>query len=176
MRRSFLFVFCFLFLSACGLGQSTANDPQGMQALVAEVRQLRKDLQTTNGNALKAQVLLYRLQVQEATVGRVAQHLGEVRSHLAETQAHRRDAAAALKRSEEFLENAAASEISPEQRKQFEFEISRLKGELESLSAEEQQRQTAEMEAEEQLRTEQAKLSGLEERVDRLENELGNPH
>jgi len=32
------------------------------------------------------------------------------------------------------------------------------------------------MEAEEQLRTEQAKLSGLEERVDRLENELGNPH
>src|SRR5207302_3481187 len=114
MRRSFLFVFCFLFLSASGLGQSTANDPQGMQALVAEVRQLRKDLQTTNGNALKAQVLLYRLQVQEATVGRVAQHLGEVRSHLAETQAHRRDAAAALKRSEEFLENAAASEISPE--------------------------------------------------------------
>src|SRR5438270_11873128 len=114
MRRSFLFVFCFLFLSASGLGQSTANDPQGMQALVAEVRQLRKDLQTTNGNALKAQVLLYRLQVQEATVGRVAQHLSEVRSHLAETQAHRRDAAAALQRSEEFLENAAASEISPE--------------------------------------------------------------
>jgi hypothetical protein len=35
-----------------------------MQALVAEVRQLRKDLQSTNGYALKAQVLLYRLQVQ----------------------------------------------------------------------------------------------------------------
>ena len=121
----------------------------------------------------RAQVLLYRLQVQEATVGRVAQHLNELRSHLAETQAHRRDATVALKRGEEFLENAAASEISPEQRKQAEFEISRVEGELQNLSAEEQQRQTAEMEAAEQLRTEQAKLSGVEERVDRAGERVG---
>jgi hypothetical protein len=37
-------------------------------ALVAEVRQLRKDLQITNASALKAQILLSRLQAQEATV------------------------------------------------------------------------------------------------------------
>ena len=176
MRRSLLFVLCFLLLSASGLGQSTANEAQGMQALVAEVRQLRRDLQTTNGNALRAQVLLYRLQVQEATVGRVAQHLSEVRSHLAETQAHRRDLAAALKRNEEFRDNAGSAEISPADRKHVEFDISRLKAELENLAAEEQQRQTAEMEAEEQLRAEQAKLGGLEDRVDRLEKELDNPH
>src|SRR5205085_11252793 len=54
MHRSWFFVFCFLFLSASGLGQSTATESQGMQALVAEVRQLRKDLETSNGNALKA--------------------------------------------------------------------------------------------------------------------------
>ena len=56
-------------------------------------------------------------------------------------------------------------------------EVASLKVELENVASEEQQRQTAEMEAEEQLRTEQAKLGGLEDRVDRLEKDLGsNPH
>jgi chromosome segregation ATPase len=175
MRHSLLFVFCFLLLSASGLGQSTASESQGMQALVAEVRQLRKDLQTTNGNALKAQILLYRLQAQEATVARISGHLNDVRARLAETQERRRAVTASLKRNEEFIDNAGAAEISPVDRKQVQFEISRLKTELENLATEEQQRQSAEMEAEEQLRTEQAKLSGLEDRMDRLEKGLDNP-
>jgi len=145
-----------------------------MQALVAEVRQLRKDLQTTNGYALKAQVLLYRLQVQEATVARVSQHLNDTRSRLDETQRHRRDVAASLKRNEEFADN---NEASTADRKAVQSEISRLKAELENLAGEEQQRQTAEMEANEQLRIEQAKLGTLESRIDRLEKELdSNPH
>jgi len=176
MRRALFFVLCLLFLPAYGSGQSNTSDLQGMQALVAEVRQLRKDLQTTNGYALKAQVLLYRLQVQEAAVGRASQHLNDLRSRLAETQAHRRDLAAALKRNEEFIEGVGATDISPADRKQVQSEISRLKVELDNLATEEQQRQSAEMEAEEQLRLEQAKLSGLEDRLDRLEKELGNPH
>lgn len=54
---------------------------------------------------------------------------------------------------------------------------SRVKAELESVTAEEQRKQTAKTEAEEQLRTEQAKLSALEDRLDRLEKELdSNPH
>jgi len=174
VHRSWIVVVCLLFISAAGLGQSTSNDSQGMQALVAEVRQLRKDLQATNGHALKAQILLYRLQIQEATVGRVAQHLNDLRSQLAQTQGHRRDVAATLKREEESLDN---TEISPADPKQIQREISAKKSELENLAAEEQQRQSAEMEAEEQLRTEQAKLGGLEDRVDRLEKELdSNPH
>jgi hypothetical protein len=73
MRRA-LFVLCFLFLSAPGLSQSTqstTNEPKGMQALVAEVRLLRKDLQATNGNALKVQILVERWQFQQAAVARV---------------------------------------------------------------------------------------------------------
>jgi transcriptional accessory protein Tex/SPT6 len=145
-----------------------------MQALVAEVRQLRKDLQTSNGYALKAQILLYRLQVQEATVARVAQHLNDLRSKLAETQGHRRAVAASIKQQEELLDD---TEIPPASRKEVQQWISGKKSELESLAGEEQQKQAAEMEAEQQLRAEQAKLSALEDRVDRLEKELGsNPH
>lgn len=175
MRRTWLFGLCLLFVSPSGLGQST-SDESGMQALVSEVRQLRKDLQSTNGYAIKAQVLLYRLQVQEATVARVSQHLNDERSKLAQTQEHRRNVAAGLKLNEES-DNSGAAEISPADRKQIQSEISRLKTELENLTAEEQQRQTSEMEAEQQLRTEQAKLGALEDRVDRLEKDLGSdPH
>ena len=171
MHRSWLLVLGLLFISAFGFGQSTSSDSQGMQALVAEVHQLRKDLQTTNGYALKAQILLYRLQVQEATVARVSQRVNDLRSMLAGTQKRRRDVAAGLKLNEDVMDN---TDTSQELRQQAQQEISRLKPELEALAAEEQQRQSAEMEAEEQLRGEQAKLDGLEDRVEQLEKVLGS--
>jgi len=144
-----------------------------MEALVAEVRQLRKDLQASNGNALKAQVLLFRLQVQETTVARVSQQLNEARGKLADTQRHRTEIPERLKRLQDALDN---TEISPADRKQIQYEVSASKAELENLATEEQQRQTAELQAEEQLRTEQAKLNELEDRVDRLEKDLtSNP-
>ena len=162
----------FLILSAPCLGQST-SDQSGMQALVAEVRLLRKDLQTANGNALKAQLLLNRLQLQQAAVARFAERLSDARGRLADTQNHQRALAAHLKSNEEALDN---TQISPANRKEIQQEISVVKAELENLAAEEQQRQTAQMEAEERLRTEQAKLDELESRADRLEKELENPH
>ena len=171
MHRSWLFVLGLLLISAPGLGQSTSSDSQGMQALVAEVRQLRKDLQTTNGYALKAQLLLYRLQVQEATVARVSQHLNEERSKLAAIQQHQRQLVGTMKYYEKLVDDSGAS---PAQQKEAKEQISGIKAELQSVAAEEQQRQAAVMESEEQLRTEQAKLGGLEDRVDRLEKELGS--
>ena len=53
MHRTWLFVLCFLLLPVSSLAQSS-SESQGMQALVAEVRLLRKDLQASNGYALKA--------------------------------------------------------------------------------------------------------------------------
>ncbi len=174
--RPALFVLCFLFLSVPGLSQSTQctpNEPEGMRAFVAEVRLSRKDLQATNGHALKAQVLLYRLQVQEATVSRVSQNLNDLRSSIVTMQERQRNLMATIKHFEKLVDD---SDTPPAQRKDAEGEISVLKTELEGLTAEEQQRQTAKIEAEEQLRTEQAKLSALEDRVDRLEKELDNPY
>jgi hypothetical protein len=117
--RALVFVFsvCFLFPCASTLGQSTqstTNESQGMQALVAEVRHLRNDLQATNAYALKAQILLNRLQLQEGTVARISEHLNEARARLADAQRRRIDMAAALKEREESLDG---TEISPSDRK-----------------------------------------------------------
>ena len=173
MHRSWLLVLGLFFISALGFSQSTSSDSQGMQALVAEVRQLRTDLRATNGNALKAQILLQRLQIQETTVARVSERLSEARGRLADMQHHRTEVAETLKRFEELLEN---TETSSEDRKRFQGDISAKKQELEALAAEEQQQQATKMDAEEQLRAEQAKLGGLEDRMDELEKALGgNP-
>lgn len=114
------------------------------------------------------------MQFQEATVARVSQHLNDARGRLADTQRRRAEVTARLKRLEESLDN---SETSPADRKKVQLEIDASKIQLENTTAEEQQRQSAEMDAEEQLRTEQAKLGALEDRFDRTEKELdGNPH
>lgn len=63
----------------------------------------------------------------------------------------------------------------PGERKQVEEMLPQLKTKLASLENEEQQRQTREMEAEEQLRVERAKLSELQEQLDRLEKVLAAP-
>jgi hypothetical protein len=76
-----------------------------------------------------------------------------------------------VKRLEESLDSA---EASPANQKRIEDFIETNKAELESLATEEQQRQAAQMDAEEQLRIEQAKLNELEERMDGLEKALDN--
>lgn len=95
-RWIFAFFVCFLFLSASGSGQSTSAE-SGMQALVAEVRLFRKDLQTANGSALKAQVLLNRLQFQEAAVARVPGRLNDARGRIFDIQRHQAEVAATVK-------------------------------------------------------------------------------
>ena len=173
MRRFWLFVFSVCFLSFCAstLGQSPTSE-QGMQALVAEVRQLRKDLQASNGNALKTQILLSRLQFQEAAVARASERLNDARGMLVDAQRRRTEVAARVKRLEDSLDNTESldnTQTSPADRKTVQLDIAAIKIQLENATGEEQQRQSAEMDAEEQMRTEQAKLNELEERVDRLE-------
>ena len=169
--RTWLFGLCLLFVSASGLGQSTATESQGMQALVTEVRQLRKDLQATNGYALKAQVLFYHLQFQQVAVAQVSGRLSGARGRITDIQRRRVDVVATLKKFEASLDS---TEGSPADRKEIEEFIETNKAELEVLATQEQQRHADEMDAEEQLRIEQAKLNELEERVDRLEKALDN--
>ena len=72
MNRSSLFVVGLLFFSTACFGQTTPGDSQTLQALLLEVRQLRQDLQTTTIAAQRAQILIYRLQGQEAAVARAS--------------------------------------------------------------------------------------------------------
>ncbi len=169
MHRSCLLIPVLFLISAPVFGQSASADSQTLQALLAEVRQLRHDLQTTTIAAQRAQILLYRLQGQEAVVARASQRVDDARARLAETQSNRTKLTSDIRQDEDFLSH---SENPPAERKQVEDLLAQLKAKLASVENEEQQRQIREMEAEDQLRAERAKLSELQDQLDRLETIL----
>jgi DNA repair exonuclease SbcCD ATPase subunit len=169
MRRSSLFLLGCLFIAAPAFGQTSSADSQTLQALLAEVRQLRQDLQNITVAAQRAQILAFRLQAQQAAVTRASQRLDEARSKLEGLQAERKRDADQIKRSEEFLRENTGN---PADRKQIEDWLPRGKADLEALANQEQEKQAKESECEEQLRAEQAKLTELQAQLDELDASL----
>jgi len=175
MNRSSILALGFLLSLTPCFGQTTPSESQTLQALLFEVRQLRQDLQTMTIAVQRAQILLYRSQGQEAAVARASQRLDGARERLAAIQdqrgapTQREPWAADIKRQEDFLSN---TENPPAQRKEIEDGLPPQKTRLESLKNEEQQRQTQEIEAEQQLRAEEVRLSDLRDQLDRLDKAL----
>jgi hypothetical protein len=158
-----------LLCSGPVFAQAASTDSQTLQALLAEVRQLRMDLRNTTAAAQRAQILLYRLQAQEALVAHASQRLDDARLKFAQTQDANRHLAVEVKRNEDILGHG---EGTPTERNQIQEMLPPLKARLESLQTEEQQRQANQMEAENQLRVEQVKLSELQDQLDRLQTTL----
>jgi len=170
-RSSFLFLGLALLPPGC-FGQTTPGDSQTLQALLSEVRQLRQDLQTTTIAGQRAQILIYRLQGEEAAVARASQRLDDVRDRLARVQDERKHVAADIKK---FDDSVNSAENTDAQRKEIEEGLlPQLKARLESLESQEQQLQMREVESEQQLRTEEIRLSELREQLDRLDKALEN--
>lgn len=168
-RPAFLGLFVFLSFSGACLGQSAQNDSQTLQSLLAEVRHLRQDLQTTTLTAQRTHILIYRLQRQEATVARASQRLDEAREMLSGAQSEKKRLAAEIKQHEEFIRNA---ENPPAQRKEFENRLAEDKARLEMFETQEQQLATRESEADQQLRAEESRLSDLRDQLDRFDKTL----
>ena len=171
MHRSLFLCLAFFLASLPASAQTASTDSQTLQALLAEVRQLRQDLQTTSLASLRAQILLHRLQAQEAVVARATERVDDAHKKLSDQQNANKNVAAGIKRSEDFVNNSDNPEAD---RKQMEDSLPARKARLESGEALEQDLQTRAIEAEEQLRMERAKLDALEDQLDRLEKALDN--
>jgi DNA replication protein DnaD len=171
MRRSFWLILAVFGIPAATLGQAASSDSQTLQALLTEVRELRQDLRTSLARVQNTQILLSRLQPQQEAVARASERLHDARARLADEQGHQKHIASVNKR----LEDALSAEESPATQKELRDAINHNKSELEDSTNEEQQRQATEIEAEQQLRTEQDKLTMIETRLDELARNLGNP-
>ena len=169
MRRArFLFLVVFA-VPAATLGQAASSDGQTLQALLSEVRELRQELRISLARMQSAQILLSRLQTQQAALTRASERLNDARSKLADAQTHQKDVRNNLKR----FEDALGDEQNPAQQKELRDRINISKAELEN-SMYVEQCQATEIEAEQQLRTEQDKLNALETQLDELVRKLGN--
>ena len=168
MSRTILAALAFLLLATPAFGQTTPNDSQTLQALLAEVRQLRNDLHTSTLTAQRAQILIYRMQAQEAVVERLSQRFDDTKTRLAQLDAEQKHLAGEIKQ----MENVKDAAETPTDRKQFEDAISRTKERLNEAASEVQESQAKATDLEVQLRTEQAKLGRLQDDLDRLDKAL----
>ncbi|HXY23278.1 MAG TPA: hypothetical protein VEI73_01400 [Candidatus Acidoferrum sp.] len=159
-----------MFFSSAAFGQTTQTESQTLQALLAEVRLLRQDLQTSAIAARRAQILIYRLHVQEAAVERASQRVDQAKEELEQWRAQKNYQAVQIKRYEEMKDRAEDAA----QRKQFDDPITELKAQMEALVPQEQEAQINETELDEELRIEQSKLEQLEEELDRLDRAIMN--
>src|SRR5437762_8115600 len=80
MRK--LIVPAIVLFSVVASAQSTPTDSQNLRALLEEVRQLRRDLQTTTVASQRVQIALYRLQLQDVAVARATKLVDDARSRL----------------------------------------------------------------------------------------------
>lgn len=171
MRRLFLLTLTLFGISAAAFGQGASSDPQTLQAILTEVRALRQELRVSLARVQTSQILLSRLQMQEGAVARASEHLNDARSKLSDIQVRQREVTAEVKR----LEDALGSEENMQQQKVLQDRVNHVKSELEVTRDSVRQRQTTEIQAQQQLRAEQDKLGALEAQLDDLIRTMGDP-
>ena len=166
-RASFL---APLLMTAAAFGQAAPPDSPTTQALLAEIRQLRQDLQNVAATIQRVQIVMYRLQGETALVNRATERLENARAGRSQAQGQRKYMAAQLEQAEARQRNSQ----SPSDQRAAEGMLAQLKSSVEMLASTEQECLTTELDAQAQLRTEQAKMDDLQDQLDKLDRVLAS--
>lgn len=171
MRLRYVLASVLLLLPATlvpttALGQSAKTDSEVLQALLVEVRQLRYDLATAVVAVQQGDILVYRLQVQQAVVVAASRRLDEARAKLSDAESARLRLSNDIKQDEDLAngDNTAASA-----KKQIQDALPQLRTQLSQLEGQEAEARTKAVEAEDLVRTERARLVDLNARLDKID-------
>ncbi len=166
--RGCILLLAILVISSSAVCQVLPSDSQTLRALLDEVRQLRQDLRTSTATTQRMQIALYRLQVQDAAVARVARLVSDAQSTLSDLAGQRERLNDEMQRTEEARDRTT----NPAQRRDLEEYLPQLKLRMEDLGKEEKRWQARLLEAEGQLKAEQDKLDALQAVLDQLDRAL----
>jgi hypothetical protein len=161
----------FVCLCFAARAQAPASDVQTLQALLAEVHQLRIALERSTQVTPRIQIAVERLKLQQEQVARVARQLDDSRRELD----NRRTDQPRIQQSLERLSSAAAQSTDPQKRKELEDVVSMTKLNAEQTEKSLQQMQVREGELASQLQSEQSRLTELNDRLDQMERALNVP-
>jgi len=168
MGRASIFRLTLFLGTTAAFGQTTAPDSPVTQTLLSEIRQLRQDLQTTAATIQRVQIVMYRLQAEASLLYRATERLDNARAGCNHVQARRKMMTAQI----EQAESRQRSSQNPSDRKAAEEVLHGLKSSVEMLASEEQQCQVEQVDTETRFRTEQAKMSDLQNQLDNLDRIL----
>jgi hypothetical protein len=88
-RLSFVALILLLFVPNA-VGQRVDRESETMQALLSEIRELRRDLQAAAVAARRAHIVIYRLHEQEMAVERATKPWENAKSAVVQTQVQRK--------------------------------------------------------------------------------------
>jgi len=174
MRAIVSILLGLLFCCPIVRSQASSTDTKALQAILEEVRQLRRDLHATAATVQRAQIVLYRLRLQTDVISRLTQKLEESHTRVEQLKSARIQTAARIKSTEDSLELTQ----DPGTRKQMEDMLAATKTHLETMASQQQEYEAKESEQTSQLRLEQAKLEDLEAQLEKIQKtlEIGPPN
>jgi hypothetical protein len=149
--------------------QSTEGDPRVLQALVAEMQQLRMAIERSTLLNTRTQVALTQLQIQDTALARLTQQYNDVRNKNAELNVRRSRSAEELK---DLEQKQTAPDLPPELHHQLEMQIKDLKLEVETSAASYQQRSSLESDLALQVQQAQAQIADSHNRIADMEHML----
>lgn len=176
MRRALLLVlsFCLLPFPATVFAQSgsslSPSDSQTLQALLREVRELRQDVRSVTVASERAQILLSRLQAQQAAVDSAQKEVDEATERVRQVNSRQHDLQAEIKYYSDQDNEDRTPNASDRQR--IESVLDRMKSNLDSSSNDAEEAQTAQMQAKEKLQIEQGKRDALQSALDQVDKSL----
>ena len=157
-----------LLLATAAFSQTASPDSQLTQALLTEIRQLRQDLMTTAAVIQRAQILMYRLQMESGLLARATQRLDDARSRCNQSQAQLKNATAQI----EQIESRQRGVQTPAEQKNNEDALARLKPMLSMWTNSEQQCHPLEIEAQSQAQAAQSRVDDFQGQLDKLDRLL----
>lgn len=162
-------IICVALLSAMpAVAQTPLTDSQTLEAILTEIRQFHHDVQAAAANTAQTQIEITRLQIQSAVVVRATQRTNEVEDRLLHIQADYKRVQADLRRTQNDLEQSQDDSA----KKSLQKEILASQAGLDHLAVDVQEAQTTESEAAAELQAERIKLNEVQDRLNRLEDEL----
>lgn len=168
MRRASILLLSPLLFAAAAFPQTGPPDNQVTLALLAEIRQLRQDLQITAATIQRVQIVMYRLQVQTDSLNHAAGLRESAQNECRQTEFQRKNITAQIQATEARLRNPQ----NPSEKSSAEEQLAQLKSSLEDLATEERDCQAQIVETENQFRAEQARLNDLQDQLDKLDKTL----
>jgi hypothetical protein len=156
-------------LTLVALGSASAQTPDGtIQALLAEVRQLRLAVERATAAAPRIQITLQRLQLQEQKVATLTQRHSVARDNVARLSSLHSRFADHLR----SIEGRIAAEQDTNRKQALEQERRSMAAQVDDHRQQAQQAQLLESELSSALRAENARVDELVQRLTALERSL----
>jgi uncharacterized phage infection (PIP) family protein YhgE len=138
------------------------------QALLTEIRQLRQDLQFTASTIQRVQIAMFRLQAESTVLNAATQRADNVRERCEQVRTQRKGIAMQIEQDVARMRDSG----NPVAQKTAEQQAVWLKTTSDELATAEGECAASQVEVENQLRAEQAKMSDLQDQLDKLDKSL----